>query len=112
METSNCKTQASMKIQTELYKTKMLICRRPRTLARARCGSAASNLLRGIQASAEEVHQRFYGEFHKQERLGDEIVAAAHGRIGAAFEVVEAGNKDNRSLFVRSQAAEFGAKFE
>ena len=65
-----------------------------------------------VEFAAEDVEECFDGQFHEEERFGDEIVAAAHGGIGAAFEVVEAGDKDDGRFFVSGQGAHFCAELK
>ena len=72
----------------------------------------AVNGFGGIEMAAEDVEKGFDGKFHEEERFGDEIVAAAHSRIGAAFEVIEAGDKHNGRFFVSGQGTHLGAQFE
>lgn len=42
-----------------------------------------------LQLASDDVHERFDGEFDKQEWLADEVVAPGHGRAGSAFEIIK-----------------------
>ena len=64
------------------------------------------------EAGAQDVQEGFHGQFDKEKRLGDEIVAAAHGGAGAAFETGESGDEDNGSFFVKWQGPQFGAELK
>ena len=66
----------------------------------------------GDEAATQDVDERFDGEFDEEEGFGDEIVAAAHGGVGPAFEIGKAGDENNGSLLVERDGAEFGAKLE
>ena len=62
--------------------------------------SRYSGRLRSFKAAAQDVNQRLDRKFDEEKRLGDEIVSAAHGGIGPAFEIVQAGDKNDGRLFV------------
>ena len=47
-------------------------------------------LFRRHQPVAQDVHQRLDGQFHENERLGNQIVSAADRGIGAAFKICQA----------------------
>ena len=69
-------------------------------------------LLRG-ETAAHEIDEGLDGGVSmKRKGLGDEIVAAAHGGVGAAFEISEAGDEDDGGGFVALEGAKLGAKFE
>ena len=56
-------------------------------------------------ARLEEINQSFNGQFEEQEWLGNEIISSAHGGIGAAFQIVKAGNENDRGGFMRGKHA-------
>src|SRR5580693_9067734 len=64
------------------------------------------------EAAAHEIDEGLDGEFHEEEGLGDEIVAAAHGGIGAAFEIGKTGDENNGGGFVALEGTELGAKLK
>src|SRR5208282_6542300 len=58
-----------------------------------------------------DVSEGLDGEFDKQKRFGDEVVAAGHHGAGAAVETAQRGDEDDGGLFVLRQSAQFGAEF-
>ena len=80
-----------------------------------RAGPGKSAYL-GAGAAVRRARRRWIegldGEFDEEKRLGDEVVAAAHGGVGAALEISEAGDEDDRGLFVTVETAQLGAEFK
>src|SRR5579884_473890 len=64
------------------------------------------------ESSAQDVHHRLDGEFHEEKRLGNQIVSAAHGGVGAAFKIGEPGDEHHGSSFISHKGAQLGAKFK
>src|SRR5262245_12107872 len=64
------------------------------------------------QLAFENILQGFYRQFHEQKGLGNEVVAAAERGAGAALEVGQAGDEDNRSSGVSGEGAQFLAQFK
>src|SRR5260221_11146163 len=65
--------------------------------------SGRVRLFGGLEPAAQDEYQRLDGEFDEQKRLGDQIAAAAHGRVGAALEVGHARDEDDGSGFVERE---------